>query len=158
MGMPDRLLSYLKPQVRRRPCSRSRWERLAQFVGDLRQQRAGEAGFRHRAQIAALVGSPPDGRAPAEAPQTLQGLRGQKIVDHHDLRIALAPAQSDVPGIGGIDGRPRDPCPRFQVEAGVVDAVRRQPGALFAIVAQLVRRIIGAVERFSDIGHLAMSR
>ena len=122
-------------------CADHAGEDIAQFVRDLRQQGAGETGLRHRAQIAALVSPQPHGRAPAETPKALQGRLRQKIVDHHDRRIALAPADRDLPGIGGIDRRSGNPRARFQAESAVVDAVCRQPVPLFGIMAQLVRRI-----------------
>ncbi len=131
-------------------------EDIAQLVGDLRQERAGKAGFRHRAQIAAFVGPPPHGRAAAEAAKAFQGVFGEKVVDHHDRRIAFSPAGRDLFGIGGIDRRPRHARTRFQTETVIVDALRRQPVALFGIVTLLVRHVTLLRDRLVAQGHFGM--
>jgi len=79
---------------------------LAQFIGDLGQQRRGEALLWQSSQIAFGIGFLPHRGLPAEAPQAFQRRRREQIVDHHHLRACRAPAfgdRSDV--IARIDGR-----------------------------------------------------
>jgi hypothetical protein len=119
----------------------------AQLVGDLRQQRTGEAVVRHGAEIAVAVGLAPDGRAPAETPQLGQRFLAQQIVDHGDLRTAIPPARRDL-ARGGIriDRVPADPATVLEVEAredaGVVGigVAAAQIILLLAVVLHLVRR------------------